>query len=67
MALLVYVDDIIISSPSSQFLTSLEAFLYSQFKLKDLGDVIGLEIGIKVSPRYCSFTMKLHFAALGRH
>ena len=47
MALLVYVDDIIISSPSLQAVDSLKSFIHSKFKLKDLGDLnyfLGLEI-----------------------
>lgn len=36
VALLVYVDDIIISGSNTKIIDSLKAFLYSQFKLKDL-------------------------------
>ena len=47
VALLVYVDDIIITGHSSSVLDSLKHFLHSQFKLKDLGSFkyfLGLEI-----------------------
>lgn len=36
MVLLVYVDDIIITGPSSQAIDSLKTFLHSQFKLENL-------------------------------
>ena len=47
VALLVYVDDIIITGPNSLIIDSLKSFLHSKFKLKDLGCLkyfIGLEI-----------------------
>ncbi|XP_024029725.1 uncharacterized protein LOC112094033 [Morus notabilis] len=47
LALLVYVDDIIITGPSKSNIDSLKQFLHSQFKLKDLGSLryfLGLEI-----------------------
>ena len=47
VALLVYVDDIIITGPSQLALDSLKTLLHSQFKLKDLGSLkyfLGLEI-----------------------
>ena len=64
-ALLVYIDDIIITSPSQSVLDSLKTFLRNQFKLKDLGSLkyfLGLEIarsivGIVFSQRHCT----LHF------
>ena len=37
VALLVYVDDIVITSPSLDVIIALQTFLHSQFKLKDLG------------------------------
>ena len=64
-ALLVYVDDIIITGPSILVLNSLKQFLYSQFKLKDLGSLkffLGLEIaradsGIVLSQ--CHYVLQL--------
>ena len=47
VALLVYVDDIIITSPSQHHIHSLKTFLHNQFKMKDLGSLkyfLGLEI-----------------------
>lgn len=47
IALLVYVDDIIIASSSQQAIDALKAQLQSHFKLKDLGSLhyfLGLEI-----------------------
>ena len=48
VALLVYVDDIIITGPSSQVIDSLKNFLHSKFKLKDL---VGLKyfLGFKIA------------------
>lgn len=65
IALLVYVDDIIITSPSFPIITSLKTFLHTQFKLKDLGKLkyfLGLEIaratkGIMLSQRH--YTLQL--------
>ena len=65
MALLVYVDDIIITGPSQQHINSLKQFLHSQFKLKDLGPLkyfLGIEIarstaGIVFSQR--NYTLQL--------
>uniref|UniRef100_A0A2N9F5U7 Reverse transcriptase Ty1/copia-type domain-containing protein n=1 Tax=Fagus sylvatica TaxID=28930 RepID=A0A2N9F5U7_FAGSY len=59
IALLVYVDDILIASSDATAVTKLKQFLDAQFKLKDLGPVryfLGLEIarssqGISVSQR----------------
>jgi hypothetical protein len=62
VALLVYVDDIVIASNDSDAISSLTVFLNSQFRLKDLGTVkyfLGLELacstkGISVSQqKYC--------------
>jgi len=62
VALLVYVDDIVIASNDLDAISSLTAFLNSQFRLKDIGMVkyfLGLELahtakGISVSQRkYC--------------
>ncbi|XP_068645225.1 uncharacterized mitochondrial protein AtMg00810-like [Aristolochia californica] len=47
VALLVYVDDIILTGPSSSAIVELNQFLHTQFKLKDLGCLkhfLGLEI-----------------------
>lgn len=47
LALLVYVDDIIIAGPSSDLIQALNSELHCMFKLKDLGDLkyfLGLEI-----------------------
>ncbi|XP_017982276.1 PREDICTED: uncharacterized mitochondrial protein AtMg00810-like [Theobroma cacao] len=47
VAILVYVDDILIGSTSAQAASNVKGFLSSQFKLKDLGKVkffLGLEI-----------------------
>ena len=60
IALLVYVDDIVITSPSVEDIAQLKQLLYSQFKLKDLGSLkyfLGLEIarsstGIVLSQRH---------------
>ena len=60
IALLVYVDDIIITGPSLEHIALLKQFLYSHFKLKDLGSLkyfLGLEIarsstGIVLSQRH---------------
>ena len=65
VALLVYVDDIIIPSPSLHIVNSLKIFLHSKFNLKDLGDLkyfLGLEIarsnkGIVLSQR--NYTLQL--------
>ena len=65
MALLVYVDDIIITSSDAIFIAFLKGFLNGQFKLKDLGRLwyfIGLEIaqstkGIFLSQRH--YTLQL--------
>ena len=59
IALLVYVDDILIASNSAEDVAELKSYLDSQFKLKDLGPVryfLGLEIarsskGISISQR----------------
>jgi transposase InsO family protein len=59
IALLVYVDDILIASNSVEDVAELKSYLDSQFKLKDLGPVryfLGLEIarsskGISISQR----------------
>lgn len=52
VALLVYVDDIVITSPNSRVINSLKSFLHSQFKLKDLGCFkyfLGIEIACSKS------------------
>lgn len=65
VALLVYVDDIILTGPSIQIIDSVKLVLNQQFKLKDLGSwkyFLGLEIarsftGIVLSQR--NYTLKL--------
>ncbi|XP_068647981.1 uncharacterized mitochondrial protein AtMg00810-like [Aristolochia californica] len=65
VALLVYVDDIILTGPSSSVIAELKHFLHTQFKLKDLGchkHFFGLEIahsktGIVFSQRH--YTLQL--------
>lgn len=65
MALLIYVDDIVITGPSITAINTLKEFLHTQFKLKDLGNLkyfLGLEIarsstGIILS--YCHYTLQL--------
>ncbi|XP_068662825.1 uncharacterized protein [Aristolochia californica] len=65
VALLVYVDDIILTGPSSSVINELKHFMYTQFKLKDLGCLkhfIRLEIahsktGIVLSQRH--YTLQL--------
>ena len=65
VALLVYVDDIVITGPSLDLITKLKAFLHSQLKLKELGSLkyfLGLEIarvatGIVLSQRH--YTLQL--------
>ena len=57
--MLVYVDDILISSSDATSVTKLKQFMDAQFKLKDLGPIryfLGLEIarssrGISMSQR----------------
>lgn len=39
LALLVYVDDIVITGPPLTIINSLKEFLYTQFKLKGLGNL----------------------------
>ena len=59
LAILVYVDDIIVASNDSKIVTKLKEFLNDKFKLKELGDLkyfLGLEVvrsnsGISVSQR----------------
>ncbi|CAM8879909.1 unnamed protein product [Rhodiola kirilowii] len=47
LALLVYVDDIIITCTSSTLITSVKQFIHSKFKIKDLGQLhyfLGIEV-----------------------
>lgn len=65
VALLVYVDDIIITGPSSVVISSLQTYLHTKFKLKELGHLkhfIGIEVarvatGIVLSQR--QYTLQL--------
>ena len=65
VALLGYVDDIIITSLNTQVIQSLKTFLHTQFKLKDLGCLkyfLGFEIAqsvsiIVLSQRHCSLQL----------
>jgi hypothetical protein len=65
MALLVYVDDIVLANNYSHAIIDLIAFLNSQFKLKDLGHLkffLGLEIaktadGISLCQRKCALNI----------
>ena len=62
---MVYVDDIVITSPSLDLIVALKTFLHSKFKLKELGPLkyfLGLEIaqatkGIVLSQRH--YTLQL--------
>lgn len=64
-ALLVYVDDIILTGASSQVLTDLKCLLHQRFKLKDLGQLkyfLGLELawsscGISLSQRHYTLSL----------
>ncbi|CAM8889824.1 unnamed protein product [Rhodiola kirilowii] len=47
MALLVYVDDVIITRPSDNLIASVKEFIHSKFKIKDLGQLhyfLGIEV-----------------------
>ncbi|XP_022873600.1 uncharacterized protein LOC111392479 [Olea europaea var. sylvestris] len=65
VALLVYVDDIVIAGPNMQVIKELKEYLHSQFKLKDLGCLkffLGIEIvraasGIIISQRQYTLQM----------
>ena len=65
VALLVYVDDIIITRPNTHVIDSLKSFLNDHFQLKDLGSLkyfLGLEIakssrGLTLSQ--CHYTLQL--------
>lgn len=65
VALLGYVDDIIITGLNTQVIQSLKTFLHTQFKLKDLGCLkyfLGFEIAqsvsiIVLSQRHCSLQL----------
>ncbi|KAL5549493.1 hypothetical protein UlMin_004724 [Ulmus minor] len=74
MALLAYVDDVIIASSDQQAIVKLKSDLNKEFKLKDLGDLkyfLGLEIarstaGICVSQRKYVLDLLSEFGYLGQ-
>lgn len=62
VALLVYVDNIVITSPNVQAIDSLKEFLHSQFKLKDLGILkyfLGIEIARSTSDTRRYYALQL--------
>ncbi|KAL5540143.1 hypothetical protein UlMin_042367 [Ulmus minor] len=73
LALLVYVDDIIIASNDTRAVQQLKDTLESKFKLKDFGDLkffLGLEVartskGIQVSQRHYALQILADFGFLG--
>ena len=67
IALLVYVDDVIVASNDIHQITQVKTYLHDQFKIKDLGDLkffLGLEVarskaGINLCQRnYCLDLLK---------
>lgn len=47
MSLLVYVDDVLITSPNESIITEVKAYLHKAFIIKDLGDAsyfLGIEL-----------------------
>lgn len=57
IALLIYVDDILVTSPSLQLITDIKTFLHKSFTIKDLGDAkyfLGLEIARSPQGMYIS-------------
>lgn len=73
IALLVYVDDIVIASNNSKGVEDLKKFLDSQFKLTDLGDLkyfLGIEVaksskGISLSQRHYALELLSDIGYLG--
>ncbi|XP_073119820.1 uncharacterized protein [Henckelia pumila] len=73
IALLVYVDDIIIATNDAQEAEDLKVFLDNKFKLKDLGDLryfLGIEVtrsqrGISICQRHYALQILTEFGMLG--
>lgn len=69
VALLAYVDDIIITDSNQSMIDSLKTFLHSQFKLKDLGKLkyfLGLEIA-RTHNGIFFFQKELHITTFRRY
>ncbi|KAL2243773.1 UNVERIFIED_CONTAM: Retrovirus-related Pol polyprotein from transposon TNT 1-94 [Sesamum indicum] len=63
VALLVYVDDIVVTAPSLELIQSVKTYLHSLFTIKDLGDAryfLGLEIACNSDGLYLAQTKYVH-------
>ncbi|KAL2240118.1 UNVERIFIED_CONTAM: Retrovirus-related Pol polyprotein from transposon RE2 [Sesamum indicum] len=63
VALLVYVDDIVVTAPSLELIQSVKTYLHSLFTIKDLGDAryfLGLEIARNSDGLYLAQTKYVH-------